>query len=244
MSDETTTTPATEEKGSIGAAGVIGGATGLAGGLYAGEKFVTEHAIKNLFHGSKKANEGFREAVQKTVAVSENANAIATQTLGIAGLTDATGRDVSQFRFISDPKAKNSYAMAFTADGETHLVKGIKKLPETNVLGQPAQKFATGKTYRSPLDAQQVFKGTESGTKTSAALVKDAEAKLVGDIRKAGGLGFGIKNTGIAGKGAIIGLALAGTAAGAMAANAIFGGKHTDQVKQDRNAEPEVANGR
>ncbi len=236
MSEETQT-----ENNGIGLSGIVGGGIGLAGGAVAGNHIVANHALKHVIQDSDKQHAKLTQATEELIT---NNPELGYSGEAIHNFNEVAAANVKGFHFRSDPEIKGSYNLHYNthdmAEGVDVLnqkttIFGLKNLPE----GVEANQW-----IEDPSIIQKVFKGTEQGDKAAAAIIKKAESNIINDIRKVGGKGWAFKNMGVVGKGAVIGVALAGTAAGAMAANAIFGGKHTDQVAANNNREQEPTMGR
>lgn len=135
------------------------------------------------------------------------------------------------------PKAESVTSAVFTktaeglheaeilAGGVSHKISGIKSLPAGAEVGKALDAEA----------AKKLFEGEKS---YFAGLTQKAEGELAKLTRKAGGFGFGFKNMGMGGRTAVIGSAVAFTAAGAYAVHAMFGGKHSNKAAA---AEPSQA---
>ncbi|MFM9890652.1 MAG: hypothetical protein ACKVOE_08470 [Rickettsiales bacterium] len=232
-----------DEKNGIGVSGVVGG---IGGGLAAGAitnniisqrgnvkafmaatpaeggPFCGEPIAKSWANITAKANEANASDKAKNLAQEmASKSAARNEILNVNGHI-ASGNAVNHLHF--SPAVNGVHDITVThVDGKTHTIIGaLKKLPEG---------FEPGTAYHGGA-AAAFFEGEKPFLKVVEA---DVAKDLAQITRKGGGFAFGLRNASAGGKAAIIGMALAGTAAGAYTVHAILGGKHSNAVA----AEPE-----
>lgn len=209
------------EKSGGGVAKTVGFVGAGAGTLYAMDKAESRKGIKQALAGDEKAP---KKIAEKVSGALEKDAALVERNTSVKNLNVA----------LKDPAAVKS--LQFNAG------TGEKALHNLSIKGQTASMTAKnvalpkGATAGVAITEQKAIKSTLEGTR------KTAENALVKDVRSAGGIKFGsgFSNAGGMGKGKIIAGTVAVAAVGAMVANKLFGGKHSDRVQAERQVQQDL----
>lgn len=198
----------TEEKRGMGMAGYVGGAAAGVGAYKVADSWVARSGVSKALAGDK-TTKGFETLVDTALEKNPSLDRVAK---GIDAL-EGGAKGVSQVKFT---KKGN---MLFVKDGVGEVVKGVK----------PPEGFKAGELVKDPAKINGLFEGEKAFAKTA---VQQGDKALTKGIAKTGGFFGGMRGAGLAGRAGIVGATVAGTVAGAMVLNRVFGGKHTDRAME------------
>jgi len=210
------------EKSGGGVAKTVGFVGAGAGTLYAMDKAESRKGIKQALAGDEKAP---KKIAEKVSGALEKDAALVERNTSVKNLNVA----------LKDPAAVKS--LEFTAGTGEKALHNLS-IKGNNAVQMTAKNVALpkGATAGVAITEQKAIKSTLEGTR------KTAENALVKDVRSAGGIKFGsgFSNAGGMGKGKIIAGTVAVAAVGAMVANKLFGGKHSDRVQAERQVQQDL----